>query len=76
MTHPDDLAAAMANIRNLERENRELRETLRDQFAMRAMAGMIGSDAYCEGVTGGWEQDDIAAQSYSMADEMMKERMK
>lgn len=30
-----------ANIRNLQRENRELRQTLRDQFAMAVISGMF-----------------------------------
>lgn len=34
-----------ANTKNLERENRELRMTLRDQFAMRAMVALISARA-------------------------------
>ena len=31
------------NIKNLERENRELRMTLRDQFAMAALTGLLAA---------------------------------
>lgn len=36
-----DTDALEANLRNLERENRELRMTLRDEFAARAMQTLI-----------------------------------
>ncbi|MCX5592492.1 hypothetical protein [Alcaligenes endophyticus] len=45
--------------------------TLRDAFAMRAMAAMVASPGYC---VDGWPQDDIAKQSYEMADSMLRAR--
>lgn len=45
--------------------------TLRDAFAMRAMAAMVASPEYC---AGGWPQNDIAKQSYEMADAMLRAR--
>lgn len=45
--------------------------TLRDAFAMSAMAAMVASPEYC---AGGWPQNDIAKQSYEMADAMLRAR--
>lgn len=47
--------------------------TLRDYFAAKAMQAMVASPTY---EAGWWAQDSIAAQSYSMADTMLKEREK
>lgn len=46
---------------------------LRDYFAAKAMQAMVASTTY---ESGGWAQDSIAAQSYSMADAMLKDRWK
>ena len=46
------------NIKNLERENRELRMTLRDQFAAKAMAALIVARATL---------DDDCDESFSAA---------
>ena len=45
--------------------------TLRDYFAAKAMQGMAGSPRYCEH---GWDQADLAAQAYEIADAMIKAR--
>jgi len=45
--------------------------TLRDYFAAKAMQAMVNSGTY---ETGGWDQRDIAIQSYQMADAMLAER--
>ena len=45
--------------------------TLRDYFAAKAMQGMAGSHRYCEH---GWDQADLAAQAYEIADAMLKAR--
>ena len=45
--------------------------TLRDYFAAKAMQGMAGSPRYCEH---GWDQADLAAQAYEIADAMLKAR--
>ena len=56
------------NINNLERENRELRMTLRDQFAMAAMAGSRArNSAYDSWI-------DLALDSYDIADAMLEAR--
>jgi chromosomal replication initiation ATPase DnaA len=60
-----------ANLRNLERENRELKETLRDQFAMAALQGMVAAN--CTDIT----PDNIGEACwvcYRMADKMMEAR--
>ena len=45
--------------------------TLRDYFAAKAMQGMAGSPRYCEH---GWDQADLAAQAYEIADAMLEAR--
>ena len=40
-----DIDTLEAQVRCLENENRELRETLRDRFAMQAMASLIAARA-------------------------------
>lgn len=45
--------------------------TLRDYFAAKAMQAMVNSGTY---ETGGWDQRDIAIQSYQMADAMLEAR--
>ena len=45
--------------------------TLRGYFAAKAMQGMAGSHRYCEH---GWDQADLAAQAYEIADAMLKAR--
>ena len=54
------------NIKNLERENRELRITLRDQFAMAALTGLISEN--------GFTAYSFAVDAYEMADHMIKAR--
>jgi hypothetical protein len=58
---------------NTEPSYRESGMTLRDYFAAKAMASMVNSLNYADG---DWAQDDIAAQSYQMADAMLLERTK
>ncbi len=58
-----------ANIKNLERENRELRITLRDRFAMAAITGLIGANR--TGTIYGFAKD-----SYAYADAMLEVREK
>lgn len=45
--------------------------SLRDYFAAKAMAAMVASPDYVEGV---WFQEDIALQAYTMADAMLAAR--
>ncbi|MCG6540212.1 hypothetical protein MCB86_09005 [Pseudomonas sp. KSR10] len=47
--------------------------TLRDYFAAKAMQSMVNSGTY---EVGGWDQRDIAIQSYQMADAMLAQRTK
>ena len=47
--------------------------SLRDYFAAKAMQAMVSTPAY---ETGGWAIDDIAEQSYDMADAMLEARSK
>lgn len=56
-----------ANIRNLERENRELKETLRDKFAM-AIAPQVLALYQKEPVFDVWEE------VWSAADRMLEAR--
>ena len=44
---------------------------MRDYFAAKAMQGMAGSPRYCEH---GWDQADLAAQAYEIADAMLEAR--
>ena len=39
----EDIDMALAQVRYLERENRALRRTLRDEFAMAALTGYLAS---------------------------------
>ena len=55
-----------ANIKNLERENRELRMTLRDQFAMAALTGLLAD--------GSFSANYHAGQAYLVADTMLEAR--
>ena len=45
--------------------------TLRDYFAAKAMQGMAGRPRHCEH---GWDQADLAAQAYEIADAMLEAR--
>lgn len=47
--------------------------SLRDYLAAKAMQAMVASDSY---EAGDWGQEDIAEQSYQMADTMLKARTK
>jgi len=47
--------------------------SLRDYFAAKAMQAMVGTTTY---ETGGWPADDLAKQSYDMADAMLLAREK
>ena len=67
------------NIKNLERENRELRITLRDRFAMAALPEFIVASFIVSSVDA--EIDDpevgfslVATLTYMMADAMMEAR--
>ena len=56
-------------VRGLERELAAARETLRDRFAMAALAGIIGD-------FGGFSEcrESISAAAYQLADAMMEAR--
>ena len=54
------------NIRNLERENRELRTTLRDTFAASVAPALIG----------GLTAIEVAKSAYRVADAMLEARSK
>lgn len=60
-------------VRCLENENRQLRETLRDKFAMTVLNGMFSHSA-----TGMTESvaPQVAAVCYGMADYMLEARAK
>lgn len=45
--------------------------TLRDYFAAKAMQAMVSTHSY---ETGGWPMDNVAAQSYDVADAMLEAR--
>ena len=60
-----------ANIKNLERENRELRMTLRDQFAMAALTGIVSADSDYQ-----LSLDEVSAMAYDYATSMMEVREK
>ena len=61
-----DIETLEINIRNLERENRELRTTLRDTFAASVAHALIGKLSSAE----------IAKAAYLVADAMLEERSK
>ena len=62
------------NIKNLERENRELRMTLRDQFAMAALPEFIIASADVEIDEPEVGFSLVATLTYMMADAMMEAR--
>lgn len=69
----NDIAVMEAQVMHLERESRELRMTLRDQFAMHIIGGFV---SYEPDTVETWQEyiDDIAAQAYEIADAMLKAR--
>lgn len=85
MEHKDGGPAFPARV-SVNRDTRELQPhqfgnddfcemgmSLRDYFAAKAMQAMVASDSY---ESGDWGQEDIAEQSYQMADAMLKARAK
>lgn len=50
-----------------------IRQSLRDEFAAKAMQGMVSSEVYADGM---WEQSSIAEQAYEIADAMLSIRGK
>lgn len=50
-----------------------IRQSLRDEFAAKAMQGMVSSEVYADGM---WEQSSIAEQAYEIADAMLATRGK
>ena len=58
-----------ANIKNLERENRELRMTLRDQFAMAALTGIVSADSDYQ-----LSLDEVSVMAYDYATSMLEAR--
>ena len=59
-----DIETLEINIRNLERENRELRMTLRDTFATGVVSALIGR----------MTAKEVAKAAYLVADAMLEAR--
>jgi hypothetical protein len=66
--YDEELAAKDAVIKHLERSNRELRNTLRDDFAKAALIGMI------DGLDQSDHYDLLADHCYLIADAMIEAR--
>ena len=65
----DDIEMLTAQNKNLDRENRKLRSSLRDEFAKAALAGLMvdmGSQANFS--------KSLAADAYKIADAMLEAR--
>lgn len=50
--------------------------SLRDYFAIKAVAAMIGTSAYPAWTLADYERASLAANAYAMADAMLTERAK
>ena len=64
-----DIETLEVNIRNLERENRELRTTLRDTFASAALTGLVAARPSTK-----TKVFDIAVAAYVFAEAMLEAR--
>ena len=66
----DDMLAAQ--VKNLDRENRKLRSSLRDEFAKAALQGMVASMGDIGELV--VFSQSIAADAYRIADAMLEAR--
>lgn len=69
MIDRDEIESMRATIKHLERENRAMRVTLRDDFAKAALIGILASD-----VGQNIHQNEAAECAYAHADAMMEAR--
>lgn len=75
----NDTAVFEAQLRSLENECRNLRETLRDRFAMAAMTGIVAGYSPVEWLSESESDlqfilEGAAKSAFALADEMMKAR--
>lgn len=68
----DDIEMLTAQNKNLDRENRKLRSSLRDEFAKAALNGMVASRGDI-GEVAAFSQS-IADDAYRIADAMLEAR--
>lgn len=69
--HRHEQGAVAATDRALRQLVLELRHSLRDNFAAKAMAGMLAGTLTPDSI---WSQDEVAETAYQMADAMLKAR--